>query len=136
MTQGELDSELIDAAYEGRIDGVKDALSKGANINGADYRIPRNYVTALVRAAENGHLDIVKYLMEHGSYINYGDPLFESFHNRHTHVVRYLIEKGARLDEDGKKYFIEHARRNGWKSMLSFLSTVDCNFHIHKKILT
>ena len=56
--------------------------------------------TPLVIASRNGHLAVVRYLVEQGAYINITDsdgttPLIWASIHGHVGVVRYLSEKGA-----------------------------------------
>lgn len=55
-------------------------------------------------SAANGHLEIVKYLLDHGADIHSDNDnaLRMAKHNNQTAVVEYLIEKGAK-DNDGRK---------------------------------
>ncbi len=48
-------------------------------------------------AAQNGHLPVVKYLVQHGADVNYphGFPLINSAKNGHLLVVKYLVEHGV-----------------------------------------
>lgn len=56
---------------------------------------------ALRNASTNGHLDIVKYLVEKGADIHvlYGIVLANALKNGHGHVAEYLIVKGAKLNK-------------------------------------
>ena len=85
MTQGELDSTLIDAACFGKLDEIKECLSQGAYIHA------RNDM-ALRYAAEFGRLDTVKYLVEQGADIHAqdDDALEWAMANGHHDVVTYL----------------------------------------------
>jgi len=56
-------SALIDYALEGNLEGVKTFVESGENIN-VYTTLDYNYRTALKGASENGHLEIVKYLVE------------------------------------------------------------------------
>jgi ankyrin repeat protein len=54
---------------------------------------------ALCWASEDGHLDIVKYLVEHGANIhasNDGLLCLASYH-RHLDIVKYLVDQGANI---------------------------------------
>ena len=64
--------------------------------------------TPLIRAAWNGHLDVVKYLIESGADVNKTvrdgyhlrsekrNPLKMAKRGQHTEVIDYLIHKGAK----------------------------------------
>lgn len=59
----EADARLINAADHGNLQAVKDELANGADVNArAQFGD-----TALNLAAENGHLDVVEYLIACGA---------------------------------------------------------------------
>jgi len=64
MTNSELEEKLREAACFGDIDGVKELLSKGVNVN-SQHDI--NGWTALHWAAKRNHLNIVNLLCNHGA---------------------------------------------------------------------
>jgi len=64
MTNPELEEKLREAACFGDIDGVKDLISKGVNVN-SQHDI--NGWTALHWAAKRNHLKIVNLLCNHGA---------------------------------------------------------------------
>jgi ankyrin repeat protein len=56
--------------------------------------------TALIEAAHNGHLPVVKTLVTHGANVNATDKtgrssaLVEAIKNRHVHVATYILRSG------------------------------------------
>lgn len=58
---GELNAELLAAAYAGDEARVRDALEQGADIGAKD---PRTGMTALHLAVGNNHLSLTRYLVE------------------------------------------------------------------------
>ena len=63
-----------------------------------------NGATPLYAAAENGHVAIVKYLVEQGANKDKADrhgqsPLFVAAERGHLAVVQYLVEHGAEKDK-------------------------------------
>ena len=57
-------------AFNGDYAMVKDAL-----INGADINYKENGWTALMNAAQEGHIEIVKLLLSKGANVNISDPM-------------------------------------------------------------
>ena len=93
-------SELFVAAEKGDLDKVKELVAKGANPDLADEYgdVPIN------RAAVEGHLDVVKFLVEHGAmYHSPGIglyPLDGAAGNGRLDVVKYLVEeKGVPVNQ-------------------------------------
>ena len=73
---------------------VKYALNKkGANIHAFDD-------IALRTASTKGHLEVVKYLVEHGANIHENDDEAFRYAAKHGHldVVKYLVEKGVPVE--------------------------------------
>lgn len=99
--------DLQTAAQWGDLNGVKQAIKAGADINAKgeledfqEYSFSKN---ALVWAAVMGHLDVVKYLVERGANIeardDYGQTaLFAAAKRGHADVVQYLLSKGAKAE--------------------------------------
>jgi ankyrin repeat protein len=89
-------AEIHDAAKNGRLEAVRDLLSKGVDPDSrdGDGRTPLRY------AAEAGHLEVVKALLDHKADINLADPggntpLFMALIRNHPAVARFLIERDA-----------------------------------------
>ncbi len=107
--------KLIQAARNGNIEGVKEALLAGADIHAEDD-------AALGCAAYCGHVEIVRLLIERGANVNAmdGAPLrgaaFE--YDRHVMSVRILFgdaafvnsQDGAALRDATSEEYIEIAR--------------------------
>ena len=96
--------QLYVSSGEGDVQKVKELLAKGVDPNHRFQHLQREfqpYETPLIAAAENGHLEIVKLLMEAGADIdaqntyNSQSALFKAVLNRHRNVVDYLLDKGA-----------------------------------------
>jgi len=92
---------LLNAAANGKLNLVKDLVSKGADVNHQD-----DYGwTALMIAAWNRHLDIVKYLVKEGkANVNienkYGyTALMKAARNGYLDIVEYLVKAGANVDQ-------------------------------------
>ena len=89
------ESILEKSSRDGRLDQVMVAINSGAN--------PKNYqgVYALLLAANEGYLDIVKYLVENGANISEFKELAltEAINNNHLDIVKYLITLGDSSQE-------------------------------------
>lgn len=97
LTNVDLDKQLLVHIIAGNLDAIKQCLSNGASINAKnDY----NYTT-LMLAAREGHLEIVKYLIESGADVNMSSgnggftPLMLASNNGHIEVVKLLMDNGA-----------------------------------------
>jgi len=106
--------QLLDAAYEGALALVKQALQNGANVEATD----NEGSTPLHLASSEGHLDIVQYLStSHGANAantdNWGNtPLHKACMNGQLDVERYLLTyHGANLEaadnNEGKTPLLE-----------------------------
>ncbi|MGY5852860.1 MAG: ankyrin repeat domain-containing protein [Candidatus Thorarchaeota archaeon] len=85
---------LLKAAEEGDLDGVKKALEDGANIDAKDDFFSN---TALHIASSNGHIEIVRYLLEKGADIvieNGVDmtPVHLAARDGHPEIIKVLLD--------------------------------------------
>lgn len=105
---------LVEAAIIGEISLVKYAWQKGSS-----YRIEE----AARRATENGHLDIVQFLLEKGCDIHIsGDYLLRiACRNGHFDLVKYLVDEGANIYAyDGQA--IRWAKESNHLNIVSYLT--------------
>lgn len=110
--------EMLQTAVAlGSISAAEQALKWGADING---QAVKHGLTPLMRAAADGSLAMVKYLVEHGADVNLTFDDYKKYAaysvfgkrveiisptaltlaglNRHVDIVNYLLEKGADID--------------------------------------
>lgn len=95
-----LDRALVEAADEGDIEGVKELLDGGANINAA----VDGDGSPLIIAAREGYLELVTMLLDRGADPNLGvegdgNPLIMASREGHTRIVELLLSRGARVEE-------------------------------------
>ena len=122
-------NKLMFGSYKGKLDRVIISLKNGANIHGqSDY--------ALRYASENGHLDVVKYLVEFkpdGANIHAqnDDALRWASNNDHLDIVKYLVElkpDGANIHANDDDALIL-ASKNGHLDIVKYLVGADANIH-------
>lgn len=79
----------------GNLELVAHLVGLGLDVNAPDHRDGRLPIDA---AASNGHVDVVRYLLDHGSLLDTSsetrNPLFGAIMGRSIEVVRLLLERG------------------------------------------
>lgn len=90
---------MVDSAYQGDYDAVQAELAAGVS---PDAKSPIG-MTALMAAARNNNLKIVKLLLDAGANVNAQDShgwtaLMAAAYKGNTEAVRMLIEAGAIID--------------------------------------
>jgi serine/threonine-protein phosphatase 6 regulatory ankyrin repeat subunit B len=114
---------LVEAAWNGDLQAVKDALEAGADIN------QRNEMgwPALIGSAMNGHIDVVKYLLEKGADVNAENKgttaLMCAAMNGHVDAVKFLIKHDADVNaEDAKgNTVVKYATSRGQHEIVEIL---------------
>ncbi len=96
-----LDQQLRQAASQGDLSAVNEALTQGADVNAREEFGD----TALNLAADSGHLDVVERLLEAGTDLeNLGGadltPLMNATFSGNVKVVEVLLSRGARISHD------------------------------------
>lgn len=95
--QQELNDQMWEAVRKGDVALVTVLLDKGANVN-AKFRYG---TTALFKAAERGHTDVVKLLIARGADVSVKDTFYGAtamtwaLNNKHIGAVGALLEKDA-----------------------------------------
>jgi ankyrin repeat protein len=103
------------AARQGKLKEVRRQLAWGVNVNERHF-FTRD--TLLIEAADNGHLDVVKLLIENGADVNlkgeawYG-PLHAAAAKGHIEVVKILLENGADINIFHQNKPLHNAAMNG-----------------------
>jgi hypothetical protein len=112
---------FFEAAMKGDADGVRRALKAGLDANTAE---PSDGATALMVAAYQSHLAIVRMLLEAGAKVNMAareglTPLMLAASAGHAEVIKVLVEAGADVNAKEKAGLtalmlaIEGAKRGG-----------------------
>lgn len=98
---------VIEAARKGRLNAVMYLENLLERINPRD-----KHDYALVLAAENGHVDVVKYLMGKGLNIHTrnDEALIFAVRNGHLEVVKYLLGQGADIHARNDEVLIRAVR--------------------------
>lgn len=89
--------ELRKAARQGDVDTVRQLLDAGVDVNSAnDYS-----TTAVSFAADKGHMEVLKLLVEHGADLTVTDTFYGTgvaswaAYNGHADATAFLVEHGA-----------------------------------------
>lgn len=97
VSQNSLDRAMSLMASEGNIRGIRLLQGLGADVL-SDNR-------ALEWAAQYGHLEAVKYLLDQGVDVNIhnGEALNWAAHNNHLELVKYLISREADVNSNNSR---------------------------------
>ena len=113
--------------------GINNFSIKNNNLGLLQYLIENNFITndeALIYASSNGHLDVVKYLVDHGANVNADDDeaLIWASKNGHLDVVEYLVDNGANVNAEDD-YALRLASENGHTDIVKYLVDHGANIH-------
>eukprot|EP00005_Dracoamoeba_jomungandri_P001316 CAMPEP_0174254968 /NCGR_PEP_ID=MMETSP0439-20130205/4304_1 /TAXON_ID=0 /ORGANISM="Stereomyxa ramosa, Strain Chinc5" /LENGTH=122 /DNA_ID=CAMNT_0015336891 /DNA_START=31 /DNA_END=399 /DNA_ORIENTATION=- len=91
-------SGFVWAVRTGDLDGVKEAVAAGENVNQVDATV--NKRTPLHHAADFGQTEVISYLIENGADVNAKDafgitPLLAATYESHADAVAVLVKAGA-----------------------------------------
>lgn len=91
------------AAEQGNVSAVRSQLAWGEN---PDARTLLSRDTPLIKAAANGHIEVVKLLLEQGADVNRHNeggetPLHYAARNGHVEVMEILLDHGADVTAKG-----------------------------------
>jgi len=122
---GDSNRDLIIAAFNNDLQGVKASMSKGASVDTHD----RYGKTTLMWAVVNENMEMVKYLVSKGADVNARDvegttPLMWAVVTGNAAIVKFLLSRGADLnarDIYGKTALM-CARERGHKRIAAMLS--------------
>ncbi len=102
--QRELNNDFWSAIESNNIEGVKQALANGADVNEQN----ENGDTALMKASDMGHFEIVKLLLENNALVNKENKindltaLMKAAYQGHLEVVELLLAEGAEVHQQSK----------------------------------
>ena len=126
-------AKLLNWTEENKNDSFsKYLIGLGADIHLADYLGKKGeyqYTYALRWAAEKGHYQVVKYLVENGSDTYYA--LQPAVKNGHLEVVKLLIEKGVDIHDENDKALLM-ATNNRDYPIIKLLIEKGANIHVLK----
>lgn len=134
IRDNQLDNPLLYAGAEGKLDFLKAAIAAGA-----DTTITNRYGgTALIPAADRGHVEIVRELLLNSdvdvNHINNlgWTALLEAIilgdgGKNHQEIVNLLIEHGAdvNLADSSGVTPLQHAKKHGYQEMVDVLTNAD-----------
>ncbi|BET33462.1 ankyrin repeat domain-containing protein [Wolbachia pipientis] len=118
--------KLLEAAKSGNIDDVENLLNREEKVQvNAENEFEE---TPLHLSAQNGHKDVVEFLLSKGAKIDAKNefeetPLHLAAQNGHKGVVEFLFSKGAKVDaqSDDLSTPLHFAAKYGHKDVVEFL---------------
>eukprot|EP00919_Chromeraceae_sp_WS-2016_P024736 GHVR01058456.1.p1 GENE.GHVR01058456.1~~GHVR01058456.1.p1 ORF type:complete len:148 (-),score=18.01 GHVR01058456.1:514-957(-) len=128
-----MEHELNLAARRGFVYDVKALVEKGLDVN---FKSGANE-TPLHIASRSGHIDVVKFLIGRGAYV---DPLnvlsFLAAQHDRACVVKWLVDKGAKINLKDKKgdTALLVASRNNHLNTISVLINNGANINLRNSM--
>ncbi|AZL89703.1 ankyrin repeat protein [Megavirus baoshan] len=131
-----LDKFLPIAAEYGQFELVKFLIENGVFVDYIDYNeFASSTYTALVAASSSGHTKIVHYLIDNGAEYKKSYGIYLAAEYGHYDTIKLLIEKGADLKEHGHQCVYE-AVKEGHIEILKLLINsgveIDYEYFIYK----
>ena len=135
FSSNDFNVKLEKATKTGNLEKVKEAIKDGATIFGQDifdaaknghldivkYLVDEKKIdipeSAVYRAVKNGHLDVVKYLVDEKGQDISVDSVFFAAANGHLDMVKYLVGKGKSIDGEE----VSNAAKNGHLDIVKYL---------------
>lgn len=127
-------SALFRAAAGGELSDVEAIVNAGADVDGSINGGP----TALMVAAQDGHINIVRFLLRNGADVNAmskgggATPLIVACTMGHIEIVKMLIEKGANvnLQKEGRRSALVQAAIGGHVEIVNILLEEGANVRV------
>ena len=101
LSPGELDAELLSAAWDNDLAGVCEWLRRGADTEAEDKGMKYDIRTALMIAATDGHLELARLLRNNGAAVN--------------------LAIGAASEDRNRKQALHYAAGSGGQAMTEWL---------------
>jgi hypothetical protein len=122
--------DLTSLAQEGNLDGCRNMIRRGVNINemNSSGLLPIHY------ACSSGHLEVVKLLLEFGSdstsYLTGFSPLYLAAERGYPEIIRLLISYGVNVNETGWFIFLSFSDSRTGLNMTPPIVAAAKNGHI------
>ncbi|KAL4874973.1 ankyrin repeat-containing domain protein [Aspergillus karnatakaensis] len=126
-------------AFSNQLDRVEFCLEHGADPN---RNLFQEYLSALACATETGNMKMVDSMIQHGAKVTGSNAIVQAAINENLDLLRYLLSKGADIDEIGIKGQpgdedweemgspLHHAAKEGYTEMALFLIGAGANIHL------
>jgi ankyrin repeat protein len=123
--QKELDEELSVASFKGDIEGVKNLIERGANVNA---KSEETGWSSLMSAVSENHKDVAELLLANGADVNAKDnhgftALMIAAVDRRKNIIKLLLVNGADLNARDKEGFtaITYAATKGYDDIVELI---------------
>jgi ankyrin repeat protein len=122
-----------DAASAGQLEIVQYLVATGVDVNEpANNDSVASPEGVVYRAAGEGHLDVVKWMLDHGAKLNFevrGQTrccaLLQAARDGHLDVVKLLVERGAAVNSCWAEMTpLDHAHDSGQEEVAQYLKSV------------